>query len=125
MDAATDAKSAVEDAQREERRKLEETGGTHVPRFFHLQDGRWLPKIRYVNLAKRHLPLLSYSPVCQSSPRPYSGDSPGPRLDLAISLSAIIGLFIHSIHGHLASTSHNSTYISHGTRFDRHNVCLS
>ncbi|TFL06277.1 hypothetical protein BDV98DRAFT_559147 [Pterulicium gracile] len=45
MDAATDAKSAVEDAQREERRKLEETGGTHVPRFFHLQDGRWLPKI--------------------------------------------------------------------------------
>jgi hypothetical protein len=45
MEAATDAKSAVEDAQREERRKLEEKGAKHVPRFFETRDGRWVPKI--------------------------------------------------------------------------------
>ncbi|KAJ7795692.1 hypothetical protein B0H14DRAFT_2918166 [Mycena olivaceomarginata] len=45
MEAATTSKSAVEDAQREQRRKLEESGKKHVPRFFHLQDGRWVPKL--------------------------------------------------------------------------------
>ncbi|KAL0945543.1 hypothetical protein HGRIS_014705 [Hohenbuehelia grisea] len=45
MEAATDAKSAVEDAQREERRKREEKGDTHVPRFFELKDGRWTPRL--------------------------------------------------------------------------------
>ncbi|KAJ6569525.1 hypothetical protein B0H19DRAFT_1350610 [Mycena capillaripes] len=45
MEAATDAKTAVEDAQREQRRKLEESGGKHVPRFFELRDGRWMPKL--------------------------------------------------------------------------------
>lgn len=45
MEAATTSKSAVEDAQREQRRKLEESGAKHVPRFFHLQDGRWVPKL--------------------------------------------------------------------------------
>ncbi|KAJ7356650.1 hypothetical protein DFH08DRAFT_849625 [Mycena albidolilacea] len=45
MEAATTSKSAVEDAQREQRRKLEESGEKHVPRFFHLQDGRWVPKL--------------------------------------------------------------------------------
>ena len=48
MDAATEAKTAVEDAQRETRRNLEERGDTHVPRFFHLKDGRWVPKLACV-----------------------------------------------------------------------------
>ncbi|KAG9223248.1 hypothetical protein CCMSSC00406_0000063 [Pleurotus cornucopiae] len=45
MEAATAAKSAVEDAQREERRKREEKGVKHVPRFFKLLDGRWMPDL--------------------------------------------------------------------------------
>jgi hypothetical protein len=48
MEAATDAKSIVEDAQREERRKREENGQKHIPRFFELRDGRWVPKLKYV-----------------------------------------------------------------------------
>jgi len=45
MEAATDAKSAVEDAQREQRRKMEGSGQTHVPRFFQLRNGRWEPRL--------------------------------------------------------------------------------
>ncbi|KAJ3862425.1 MAG: hypothetical protein NXY57DRAFT_999089 [Lentinula lateritia] len=46
MEAATDAKSAVEDAQRESRKKLDESGKAHVPRFFVQKDGRWVPKLQ-------------------------------------------------------------------------------
>lgn len=46
MEAATNAKTAVEEAQREVRKKMEESGRKHVPRFFELQDGRWCPKIQ-------------------------------------------------------------------------------
>jgi len=45
MEAATEAKSAVEDAQREMRRKMEESGQKHAPRFFQLRGGRWEPKL--------------------------------------------------------------------------------
>jgi len=45
MEAATDAKTTVEDAQRELRRKREEGGEKFVPRFFELRDGRWVPKL--------------------------------------------------------------------------------
>ncbi|KAJ6577117.1 Oxysterol-binding protein [Mycena sp. CBHHK59/15] len=45
MEAATDAKTTVEDAQREQRRRLEESGAKHIPRFFELRDGRWVPKL--------------------------------------------------------------------------------
>ncbi|KDN46049.1 hypothetical protein RSAG8_04556, partial [Rhizoctonia solani AG-8 WAC10335] len=46
MEAATDAKSAVENAQREAARKREETGMKHVPRFFEQNKaGQWVPKI--------------------------------------------------------------------------------
>ncbi|KZS90261.1 Oxysterol-binding protein [Sistotremastrum niveocremeum HHB9708] len=45
MEAATEAKSAVEDAQRDSRRQREENGEKHIPRFFELKDGRWQPKI--------------------------------------------------------------------------------
>ncbi|CAE6430945.1 unnamed protein product [Rhizoctonia solani] len=46
MEAATDAKSAVENAQREAARKREETGVKHVPRFFEQnKSGQWVPKI--------------------------------------------------------------------------------
>ena len=48
MEAATDAKSAVEDAQREQRRAMEESGQKHVPRFFEHRDGRWEPRFVYV-----------------------------------------------------------------------------
>lgn len=50
MEAATDAKSAVEDAQRESRKKMDECGGKHTPRFFEIKDGRWVPKIKWVFL---------------------------------------------------------------------------
>ena len=48
MEAATDAKAAVEDAQRDLRKKREESGEQYVPRFFENQNGRWMPKFRYV-----------------------------------------------------------------------------
>jgi hypothetical protein len=50
MEAATDAKTTVEDAQRELRRKREEGGEKFVPRFFELRDGRWVPKLEYEGL---------------------------------------------------------------------------
>lgn len=47
MERAQEAKSAVEDAQREERRRRDELGLIHSTRFFE-QDpsGRWVPKVR-------------------------------------------------------------------------------
>ncbi|OCH88964.1 Oxysterol-binding protein [Obba rivulosa] len=45
MEAATEAKTAVEESQRELRRKREESGERFVPRFFEQKDGRWVPKI--------------------------------------------------------------------------------
>lgn len=47
MEAATEAKAAVEDAQRDLRKKREESGEQHVPRFFENRNGRWVPKFRY------------------------------------------------------------------------------
>ena len=44
MDAATEAKTAVENAQRE----LRATGVQHTTRFFELRDHRWVPRIQYV-----------------------------------------------------------------------------
>ncbi|KAF8323438.1 Oxysterol-binding protein [Clavulina sp. PMI_390] len=41
MDAATESKAEVEDAQREDAKKREESGQKHVPRFFELRDGLW------------------------------------------------------------------------------------
>ncbi|KAG8757763.1 hypothetical protein FRC14_001529 [Serendipita sp. 396] len=47
MEAATTAKSAVENEQREQAYKRDELGITHEPRFFKIQpDGRWVPKIQ-------------------------------------------------------------------------------
>lgn len=46
MDAATEAKTAVEESQRDMRRKREESGQQFRPRFFQQdRDGRWGPKI--------------------------------------------------------------------------------
>ncbi|KAI0809019.1 Oxysterol-binding protein [Irpex lacteus] len=45
MDAATEAKTAVEESQRELRRQREESGEEYIPRFFSQnKDGRWIPK---------------------------------------------------------------------------------
>jgi hypothetical protein len=44
MDAATEAKTTVENAQRE----LRATGVQHTTRFFELRDNRWVPRIQYV-----------------------------------------------------------------------------
>ncbi|EAU93331.2 oxysterol-binding protein family [Coprinopsis cinerea okayama7 len=44
MERATDAKSFVETAQREDRRIREERGEEHIPKYFELRDGRWVPK---------------------------------------------------------------------------------
>jgi len=46
MERATEAKSMVEDAQRELRRRREEIGETFVPRYFERRDGRWEPKLK-------------------------------------------------------------------------------
>lgn len=46
MEQATVSKTQVEDAQREQRRYMEESGKKHVPRFFELQYGRWAPKLQ-------------------------------------------------------------------------------
>ena len=48
MDGATTSKTAVEEAQREHRRKLEEKGEKHVPRFFEEKNGGWVPKLEFV-----------------------------------------------------------------------------
>ncbi|KAG8833136.1 hypothetical protein FRC17_011256 [Serendipita sp. 399] len=46
MEAATEAKSAIENEQRQQAHKRDELGITHEPRFFKVQpDGRWIPKI--------------------------------------------------------------------------------
>lgn len=61
MDAATEAKTAVEESQREARRRMDERGEVHVPRFFHLKDGRWLPKVSYVSICC-FLPFAPFAP---------------------------------------------------------------
>ncbi|KAF7784781.1 hypothetical protein Agabi119p4_946 [Agaricus bisporus var. burnettii] len=45
MEWATQAKSAVEDAQREQRKRMEESQEKHVQKYFEQRDGRWVPKI--------------------------------------------------------------------------------
>lgn len=47
MEQATVSKTLVEDAQREQRRYMEERGKVHEPRFFELRNGRWTPKLQY------------------------------------------------------------------------------
>lgn len=46
LDAATDAKTKIEDAQRETARQRDEKGEKHAPRFFELRDGWWYPKFQ-------------------------------------------------------------------------------
>lgn len=48
MEWATDAKSIVEEAQREDRKRREEKGEHFRPRFFETKNGRWVPKLKYV-----------------------------------------------------------------------------
>jgi hypothetical protein len=48
MESATEAKAAVENAQR----GLRATGVHHTARFFELRDNRWIPCIQYVSEAK-------------------------------------------------------------------------
>jgi hypothetical protein len=59
MDGATTSKTAVEEAQRENRRKLEEKGEKHVPRFFEEKNGGWVPKLECVPLTFPLLPNLT------------------------------------------------------------------
>ncbi|KAH9891299.1 Oxysterol-binding protein [Cubamyces lactineus] len=78
MDAATEAKTAVEETQREQRRHMEERGEVHVPRFFQERGGRWEPKLQLpsdpqeaVQAVERFIwPTLppSYGPSSTSSP---------------------------------------------------------
>ncbi|KAH7104257.1 Oxysterol-binding protein [Auriculariales sp. MPI-PUGE-AT-0066] len=50
MEMATESKTAVEESQREVRRIRDESAQKHVTRFFELQDGRWMPKLRPSNI---------------------------------------------------------------------------
>ena len=55
MDAATEAKSAVEESQREQRKQREENAEHHVTRFFQQsKEGRWIPKFMYVSFRVLH-----------------------------------------------------------------------
>jgi hypothetical protein len=47
MEQATVSKTLVEDAQREQRRYMEEKGKKHEPRFFEQRNGKWAPKLQY------------------------------------------------------------------------------
>jgi Oxysterol-binding protein len=46
MEAATQSKAAVEDAQREATKRREESGEVWVPRYFELRDGLWQAKFQ-------------------------------------------------------------------------------
>lgn len=58
MDGATSSKTAVEEAQREHRRKLEEKGEKHVPRFFEEKNGGWVPKLECAPLTYNLLEFI-------------------------------------------------------------------
>lgn len=46
LDGATEAKTAIEDAQRDAAKHREESGEQFVPRFFEMRDGEWRPKFQ-------------------------------------------------------------------------------
>lgn len=63
MEQATLSKTLVEDAQREQRKYMEESGQKHEPRFFELQYGKWAPKLQYVIFLfkkKKTMSLIKY-----------------------------------------------------------------
>jgi hypothetical protein len=63
QDAAQEAKSAVEDRERELRKKAD--GKPHVPRFFEQRAGRWEPKLTSVPaLLFLHVCTLTSSAAC-------------------------------------------------------------
>jgi len=76
MEAATEAKAAVEDAQRELAKRREETGEKFVPRFFHQRHGLWVAKISLPNTAEEQIktieswlwPSMPRSPPAPSTP---------------------------------------------------------
>lgn len=60
MDRATEAKTAVEESQRESRRLREEGAEQYIPRFFSQnKEGRWIPKFVYVNVFIRFMVVAS------------------------------------------------------------------
>lgn len=50
MEAATESKAAVEDAQREDAKKREESGEKYVSRYFEFRDGLWHARFQCVTL---------------------------------------------------------------------------
>lgn len=48
MEVATESKAGVEDAQREDAKKREESGAKFVARYFELRNGLWHAKLQYV-----------------------------------------------------------------------------
>jgi hypothetical protein len=84
MDAATEAKTLVEEAQREERKKRDESGEKHVPRFFVLQDGLWVPKFSYGPFPPHH-PFTHSTPLQHPTGTNEGGCRGGPEVDLATS----------------------------------------
>jgi len=45
MDAATESKTSIEDAQREARKQMEDSHSEHEPKFFVRDGDRWVPKL--------------------------------------------------------------------------------
>ncbi|KAI0055920.1 Oxysterol-binding protein [Artomyces pyxidatus] len=58
MEAATEAKTAVENAQRELRSRREEEGTQHSSRFFRQQEGRWVPRLELPQDPKEMVPAV-------------------------------------------------------------------
>jgi hypothetical protein len=86
MESATEAKSAVEDAQREQRKKMEESGQKHVPRFFELRDGRWEPRLTYASLLCTVFVFL-LTPLSQNTKRARSSDHGGAAMDIWVNIA--------------------------------------
>lgn len=83
MEWATDAKSTVEEAQREDRKRREEKGERHVPRFFELKEGRWVPKLKYV-YSHHTCTLINPSCSLQYSKGPSGSHQDSTGMDLPI-----------------------------------------
>jgi hypothetical protein len=75
MEEATAAKSLVEDAQREQRRYMEESGKKYEPRFFQLGKGRWTPKLMYILFLPFQVDLFDFFNIQSAKrlPRSHEG----------------------------------------------------
>jgi hypothetical protein len=89
MEAAQEAKSAVEERERELRKTREERGEVFRPRFFEQRNGRWEPKIQYMQCVRTPVVSACELTLCvdcrrtQLRPLPLSRRTCGPSRPLS------------------------------------------